>query len=92
MVYTIGRTEAYEAELDAGPVEKRGRSSAEGYPGGSVWRDFDDALRDCPPGYSVYGVDADWDNDTAPSRDGDWHDLLRDAPIVRLCTPPAPFA
>jgi len=32
--------------------------------------------------YTVYGVIADWEKDTEPSKEGDWNDLLIDARLV----------
>ena len=36
--------------------------------------------------FSVYGVEADWETQTAESTDpaGGWRDLLVDAPLVKL--------
>ena len=82
MIYTIGHTESYERYFqEQGTPLKRGRCS--GYTGGSVWRTREAAARHCPPDYSVYGIDADWANDTIETN-ANWHDLLRDAPIVKL--------
>ena len=83
MIYTIGRTAAYEQNFKDLPiVEKLGRE--EGYPGGSVWKTPEEALRHCPSDYSVYGVEADWEKDTEPSKEGHWHDLLKTSKIVKL--------
>lgn len=87
MIYTIGHTESYERyfkeqEADEGYPKKIGRNTE--YPGGSVWKTFDNALRHCPNGYSVYGVLANWEKDTKPSNEGDWHDLLVDSTLVKL--------
>ncbi len=86
MLYTIGRTEAYERYFDTLPdLKKSGRESD--YPGGSVWRTRTEAETYAATlsGYSVYGVIADWDRDTVPSADGSWHDLLVDSLLVRCC-------
>ena len=83
MIYTIGHTESYNRyfrEQDK-PMKK---GCSEGYAGGSVWRSQNEALRNCPDGYSVFAVAADWDKDTIPSKDGDWHDLLVDALLIKL--------
>lgn len=88
MIYTLGKTEAYERYFRDNypvPTYKLGRRLLpKKYPGGSVWQTREDAQRfaDINPGFSVYTVDADWITDTVPSSDGDWHDLLRDAVIV----------
>lgn len=85
MIYTIGNTESYErAFTEHGRVEKMGRH--EGYPGGCVWKTRTEAEAHCPEGYSVYGVLADWEEDTEPNPDQPWHDLLVDAPLVQLET------
>jgi hypothetical protein len=88
LIYTIGRTDAYEqAFREQVTPRKLGRTTD--YPGGSVWpnrRGAEEFLvaYEHDQGFSVYGVRADWDTDTAPSTDGPWHDLLRDADLVRL--------
>jgi hypothetical protein len=81
LLYTIGYRPHYEKALSQGKVVKLGRRPD--YAGGSVWRTFDEAQAHCDKDHSVYGVDADWETDTAPSRN-DWHDLLYDRPIVKL--------
>ncbi len=59
-----------------------------GYPGGSVfqsqeqaqaWLDEKNLLT-----YSIFGVEADWDTDTAPRSDASFRDLLVDAKLVLL--------
>ena len=90
MIYTLGKTEMYERyflENCPEPTYKLGRRDdldGEFYPGGSVWEHYEEAVRhaESNPGYAVYTVEADWDKDTCPSQDGDWHDLLRDAVIL----------
>lgn len=83
MIYTIGRTAAYEELINNGFPKKMGRQGD--YPGGSVWETREEAQKVCPAGFSVYGVLADWTVDTALNKEGHaWHDLLVDAPIVRL--------
>ena len=62
--------------------EKKGRTS--NYAGGSVWKTYEGANKYCPFGYSVYGVDADWNRDTTPSKNVDWHDLLVDSKLINL--------
>lgn len=87
VVYTIGYRKAYNARLaQPEPMWKVGRT--DDYPGGSVFRTAEDAadfLRCVVDGedYSVYEVEADWETDTAPNQDGMFHDLLRDARIIR---------
>ena len=61
---------------------KKGRTAD--YVGGSVWKTQGDALRNCPEGYAVFAVVADWDKDTVPSKDGNWHDLLIDSNLIKL--------
>ena len=92
MVYTLGHRRSYEAALAEDPqVKKLGRRPS--YPGGSVWRTYEEAeayrLAHGLHDYAVYGVDAEWGVDTAPSASGPWHDLLRDATIVRVSPPAA---
>lgn len=89
MIFTVGRTEAYEQYFREQSVPmKRGRD--DDYEGGSVWRTASEASAAAPAGYSVYGVDADWSVDTAPSPTGPWRSLLRDAALIRVDPAPAP--
>lgn len=91
MIYTVGHTKQYEQRLtEPEPAMKLGRQIIDGemYDGGSVWPTREAAqawLDTTDKPWSVYGVDADWDTDTEPSLAGaEWHDLLRDARLVRL--------
>jgi hypothetical protein len=85
MIYTIGHTSSYEQyfleQHPEGPY-KKGRDAT--YPGGSVWLTFEEAQNNCPIGYSVYGVEADWEKDTLISSKGIWHDLLKDSKLIRI--------
>ena len=87
MIYTIGHTESYmrshkRSKYLGKPFYKIGRT--EYYPGGSVWKTKGEAKQHCDASRSVFGVIADWEEDTAPSIIGDWHDLLVNADIVVL--------
>ena len=83
MIFTVGHTENYEQYfVEYIDVPKLGRT--DGYPGGSVWESKEDAEKHCPNGFSVYGVMSDWDNDTEPSEEGNWNDLLVDAKLIKL--------
>jgi hypothetical protein len=84
MIFTIGRKLAYEAALNdlVNKPMKLGRS--DDYEGGWVWKTPEGARKNCPPGFIVYGVKADWKKDTAPSEDGKYRVLIRDAEFVRL--------
>ena len=87
MIYTIGRTSAYEQSFIENPeVYKLGRTVIDGkfYPGGSVWKTIRDAQSHCPEGFSVYGVMADWDKDTEGNEENSWNDLLVDSRLCRL--------
>lgn len=83
MIYTIGHTSSYEIYFkEQGVPKKLGRT--EDYQGGSVWKTRKEAEDYCPENYSVYGVDADWEKDTAPSENGNWHDLLKTSRLIML--------
>ena len=95
MIYTIGHQENYERAFQRhgeGKVVKAGRyTKPDGtvYPGGCVWKTREEAqnyLTKFPNlSWKIYGVLADWETDTAPNEAGQpWHDLLRDARVVRL--------
>ena len=54
----------------------------------SVWNSFDEVQAyinscDCHE-YNIYGVIADWKKDTIQGEDSGWHDLLRNADLVKL--------
>lgn len=84
MIFTVGNPEVYEKLLDEkgeGGVLKLGRDV--NYPGGTVFKDYSDALS-CAKKYSyaVYVVDADWLEDVESVNDVRG-DLLKSAPIYR---------
>lgn len=87
MIYTIGHEESYTRyfQEQKRPL-KSGRNERTGYHGGSVWKTEEEARKNCPEKYQVYGVLADWEADTEPSKEGDWHDLLLDAELIQLET------
>ena len=81
MLYTIGYRPHYEKQLSQGKVNKLGRRPD--YPGGSVWRTFEEAKAHCDGDHSAYGVEADWDLDCVDTLQ-DWRCLLYDRPLVKL--------
>lgn len=82
MIYTIGYTKSYEKSFeDHSIVFKKGRDKD--YEGGSVWKTYEEAVREKPEGYSVYGVLADWETETIPSEGNSWHCLLVDAKLEK---------
>lgn len=92
MIYTIGNKANYdrffvEQAAEDGP-HKLGRT--ENYQGGIVFETEEIARRylkgmPCGEDYDVYGVLADWENDTTPEGTaGEWHDLLVTAKLVKL--------
>lgn len=91
MIYTLGHTANYEAlfkRLHPDAPLKSGRDSKlhKNYPGGSVWKTFEAAKACCQNGYSVYGLNANWGTDTAPSQDsiGGSRDLLKTSKLIQL--------
>ena len=83
MIYTVGHTESYLQyfEEQVSP-KKKGRDKD--CDGGTVWETEKEALKACPVGYSVFGVEADWDKDTAISEDGTCQSLLVDSLLVMI--------
>jgi len=83
MIYTLGLTESYERYFreDAEPRKAVG---------GSVWRteaEVEAYKRHRPSwlnDYSIYGVEADWERDTKPVEGARWHELTREAKLVKL--------
>ena len=89
MIFTIGRKLHYNAALEAFRVNpgnerpmKMGRS--DDYEGGAVWNTPEGARKNCPPGFIVYGVLADWDADTKRSEEGSYYVLTVDREFVPL--------
>jgi hypothetical protein len=93
VIYTLGHKPSYvrgfkEAEINGVPLMKLGRTAT--YQGGSVWQlrgEVEAHIAANQPrleNYAVYGVEAEWGVDTAPSPHGPWHDLLKNAPLVEL--------
>ncbi len=83
MIYTIGHTENYEqAFLNNDVVIKKGKT--ENYEGGSVWKTYEEAERNKPEDFSVYGVLADWKTDTSPNESNNWNDLLVNSKLVQI--------
>jgi hypothetical protein len=93
MIYTIGSKKAYlRSFLKNHRVIKPGRSR--GYFGGCAFKNREDAQRHIDEldlqgyrGFAVFGVLANWERDTAPSKDHWWHDLLVDSEVVVLEKP-----
>lgn len=85
MIYTIGHEESYNRyfQEQKRPL-KAGRNGRDNFTGGSVWETEEEARAHCLEGYQVYGVFARWGEDTVPSKDGNWHDLLISAELVQL--------
>jgi len=94
MIFTIGNRKNYlQFIMDYGVPEKLGKQPPnerfpDGYPGGYAFLTMADAERRIQEAgyrdFAVFGLDADWQEDTEPSTDGWWHNLLVDADIVLL--------
>lgn len=86
MIFTVGHTESYEQGLREEPelkkLGKRDDWNGRPYGGGSVWLTADEAQQQCPDGYSVYGVIADWDRDAEQLPNEPFRRLLVDSVIV----------
>ena len=80
MIYTIGLKKNYSKYFREIPGLKKDT-------GGSVWKYYFDA-RSVAEGsdqdFGVYGVLADWDDDTLPSPEGSFRSLSRPARLVDL--------
>lgn len=96
MIYTIGRTTGYDLALRENPTTVKCGRDGESH-GGSVWRTPEEAQAyidehpaewwppEWPPEeFGVYGVEADWDEDTYQVGDEPWRALLHDARLVKL--------
>lgn len=83
MIYTTGHSVSYRQYFKEQEIpQKLGKINE--YPGGSVWQTAEEAQQHCLNGYEVFGVLADWNKDTQPSQDGDWHDLIKTSDLVLL--------
>lgn len=94
MIYTIGHRDNYlKAIAKTGTIWKLGKHEPgedypDGYPGGYAFQSIEDAQRridEAYPehGFAIFGLSATWE-DTEPSKDGWWNNLLTDAEIVVL--------
>lgn len=94
MIYTVGAKDVYDEYIKNDPnPRKRGRNSAEGGQGGSVFKSIDAArncasMASCAQGreFVVYGVLADWNRDCDVGK-GDWAELLVNSKLVFLDDP-----
>lgn len=81
MIYTVGKTSIYEKSLDSNPKLDKLK-------GGSVWKTINDVEKyleeSNAKGYSIYGIEADWNKDTYKEDHGFFRSLNRDARIIRL--------
>ena len=93
MIYTIGHRKSYlQSFRDYGEVTKIGRKAdlhGEPYIGGYAFKTLDDAnkrIREAYPDrdFIAFGLEAKWDEDTTPSKDGWWHHLLVDSYVTLL--------
>lgn len=96
MIYTFGRTSAYEKHIRETEEPMKIGKTAD-YKGGAVWRTreeaqaFVDSMPNefCPDwhakDFSVYGVLADWVTGTYVGEErAPWYSLKEDAPLVKL--------
>lgn len=87
-VYTVGNTHIYDDGIANLGRDFCKLGPREGYPGGFAVNSVDDGLRliiemGKETEWSVYELDADWEQDTLPSKNGWWHALQRDAVILK---------
>jgi hypothetical protein len=92
MIYTVGLIDKYERQIDDQTAIKLGpHVDAQGnrYPGGWVWQTAADAhaylvARKSTDVRRVYGVEADWEADTAIVPGEPTRCITRNARVVRL--------
>jgi len=87
MIFTIGKTINYERFfLEQDQPQKLGRCKRS--PGGSVWRTFNEVQTYLDSlgldEYSIYGVIADWEEDTEQHGGASWRDLLKNSDLIKL--------
>jgi len=75
VLYCIAETANTEAKfVKNGRCTKRGGMNGEGR--GAVFQTYEQARECCPLGYSIYGVDADWEKDACRWVGGSKHKYL----------------
>ena len=85
MIYTVGNTESYEKYFKEQKYpKKKGKDFESGYEGGSVWKTESEARKHCSSGYSVYGVEAEWEKDTESIDNQEWNNLMIDSLLIKL--------
>jgi hypothetical protein len=78
VIFTVGRQSTYEPYIDSD-------SNAAKAKGGSVWKTAEEAAKYAPLGFSVYGVEAVWEEDTEIDFNGEgWHRLKKDSKLIRV--------
>lgn len=83
MIFTIGHTKTYRHYFKYLPDKFMKTGKRDDYPGGWVWKTMEEARANCPRGYSVYGVEADWEKDTIPTG-YNMHNLKIDSKLIIL--------
>ena len=95
MIFTIGHEKTYRDAISKnnGPIQKMGRRKPckeypNGYEGGCCFKTFKEAQAAIDTyyprkGYIVWGMETGWEN-TSPSTEHAWNDLIQDADIVPL--------
>lgn len=86
MIFTVGHTISYQEYFNNPKYWNNGVPQKA--KGGSVWKTKDEVLEYLSIGYhgeefSIYGVLADWEQDTENTGKS-WNNLLRDADLIRL--------
>ena len=92
MIYTVGRTEAYEKNFEEqDQPQKLGKGlDLDGHPyeGGSVWKTPEEAQNYLDANglidFSVYGVLADWERDTEENATYSYRNLLVTSNLIKL--------
>lgn len=91
MIYTIGHTESYEKGFEKfkdSPEDFKKKGRTTDYIGGSVWKTRKDAfqylLNNNIHDFWVYGVEAEWDEDTEENDHGEFRNLLKDAVLRKI--------
>jgi len=85
MIYTTGSTRYYDAyflETYTHTPTKLGKTKT--HEGGLVWQTIKEAKDNCPKEYSVYGVLADWEEDTSYNEKKNCRNLIKTSEIVKL--------
>lgn len=84
MIYTVGNEQIYLSAIEHAGLTKNARSTE--YPTAKVWATVEAARAVLEPEMAVFGVEADWETDTAPDENEGvtYRHLTVEAKVIQL--------